>query len=379
MSATLTYNPLGADSVTFVCYDVRFWQRTLKRFGFETIAPPDRGAVDHQGIVAMAHGDVNVVLADPTSRERGPEITRSLVDHGDMQVSSAAILVDDGDRARRELSTLVDCSPLETVEDPLGRAKRFRVRLPYQSTVTWEIVERLERRPLPSGDSRWKSRAVDHFAIAVADLSQWESAYHSLGFETIYVPGKEIGGEHSAMKTAAVQRGGWVVALVEGVDRKLPSQVSTYARVHGDHAIQHAAIRFDNLRETLRELLARGVQLRLRRVRQDPAAPLAIEDVLHEGRDHSGPLLQCFTKPLARRPNPNNPELHEAGFFFELIQRIAPAKKAVSEGDEQPFHDPTVIGLYRSIESEEIDKDSGLLFADMGDYRFSEWLATVSG
>ena len=29
--------------------------------------------------------------------------------------------------------------------------------------------------------------------------------------------------------------------------------------------------------------------------------PLTLDDVLHEGKDHSGPLLQCFTKPLARR------------------------------------------------------------------------------
>ena len=372
MGAALTYSPLGIDAITFACYDVRFWEPALRRLGFETI-PSDREAAAQQGSVAMAHGDVRAVLVDPTTG--GAETSRFLVEHGDMQVLSTGILVEDVAQARQDLSTVVECSPVETVEDPLGGARRFRIVLPYPSTVTWQVVERLGGRPVAATDAQWKARAVDHFAIAVADLSQWEALYHSLGFETIYVPKSEIAGEHSAMKTVAVQRGGWVVALVEGVDREQPSQVSTYVRAHADHAIQHAAVRFDDLRATLRELLARGVQCRLQRLRQDPNAPAAIEDILHEGRDHSGPLLQCFTKPLARRPDLSNPEVYEGGFFFELIQRIAPVHKAGREG--QAFHDPTVIGLYRSIEYEELARDSGLIFSDMGDYRFPEWLANA--
>jgi|GEM_PF-7023350 len=370
MSAAFTYSPAGVDSITFACYSIGFWQPTLERFGFGVVQP-QKAKAEEQGVVALAHGDVRLLLIDPTNRARGAEVDDFLVEHGDMQVLSVAVLVDDAVKAQRELSMVVDCSSVESGEDAFGEAKRFRLTLPGPSTVTWLLVERPRQR-LPSADS-WKSRGVDHFAIAVPDLAQWEDVYHALGFETIYVPKEEIAGEHSGMKTVAVQRGGWVVALVAGVDKALPSQVSTYVRTHGQHAIQHAAIRFDNLREALRELMDRGVQFRLRRMRPDSTVPVVIDDVMHEGKDHSGPLLQCFTKPLARRPNPKDPAVSEAGFFFELIQRISAAKK--ESATAQAFHDPTVIGLYRSIEYEEIDQDSGLVFADIGGYRFSEWLA----
>lgn len=377
MGAALTYQPLGTDSITVACYDVRFWQQTLRRLGFETIAPPPGRGVAQDGMVALAHGDLNVLLIDPTHRDYGPDVAQFLALHGDMQVFRASVLVQDAARARQELATVTTCSPLETVEDPLGPARRFRLVLPQEGVLTWELVERTGPRHVLATDSWWKTRGVDHYAIGVTDLAPWERLYHSLGFETIYVPREEIAGEHSAMKTVAVQRGRWVVALVAGVDRTQPSQVTTYVKTHGNHAVQHAAVLFDDLRATLKELLARGVQFRLRRVRRDSTVPLAIDDIMHEGKDHSGPLLQCFTKPLARRPDPQNPAVYQAGFFFELIQRVASPQRAGEK--EQAFHDPTVIGLYRAIEYEELEKDSGLIFADMRGRGFSAWLQGHQG
>lgn len=366
MAARDVYNPIGVDSITFACYDTGFWQRILSRFGFEHVSPQGRGRA------LMAHGGVVAALIDPSHPQHGEQVRQFITEHGDMQVLAVAIRVDDAERARREISAALECSPLERTEDGRGAARTFALT-GTPGTVRWEIVEREGRASVASGDS-WKARAVDHFAIAVFDLDRWERLYHDLGFETIYVPGEEIAGGHSAMKTVAVQRGGWTVALVEGVDRDMPSQVSTYARSHGDHAIQHAAIRFDDLRATLHELLALGVQFRLRRLR-DPSAPLQLDDIMHAGKDHSGPLLQCFTKPLARRPDPRDPSAELAGFFFELIQRIPSEKKAAP--GEQAFHDPTVIGLYRSIENEELEGDTELVFRDIGDYRFREWLAAA--
>src|SRR5438132_2307735 len=101
------------------------------------------------------------------------------------------------------------------------------------------------------------------------------------------------------------------------------------------------------------------VNLRSRRRRSDARATMTLEDVLHEGKDHSGPLLQCFTKPLASRPSKGDGASAEGGVFFELIQRLAQARKV--EDGEQAFSDPTVIGLYRSIELEEIGKDAGAI------------------
>ncbi|MBI4337606.1 MAG: VOC family protein [Chloroflexi bacterium] len=369
MSAPLTYHPLGIDSVTFACQEVGFWQRTLARLGFQAVDPARRGA-DGQGTAAMTYGGLRVLLVDPTSTEHGPEVRRFLAEHGDMQLFSATILVTDAAKAWQELAGRVRCTPLKTILDPLGRARTFRLALPLQSTVSWGLAERLDGRPIATTPAPWQCRGVDHFAIAVRDLAPWRELYQGLGFETIYVPKKEILGEYSAMKTVALQRGGWVVALVEGVSRERPSQVSTYVGAHGDHAVQHIAIRFDDLRATLAELMGRGVQFRLRRVRQVSSAPIVVEDIMHEGKDHSGPLLQCFTKPLARRRSQIDPTAYQAGFFFELIQRMALPAKATAE--EQAFHDPTVIGLYRSIEHEEVEQDSGLVFADMEGYPFTK-------
>lgn len=366
MASSLAYNPLGTDSVAFACHDVRFWEGILARFGFERVSSASRRA-QREGLVAMAHGGLRALLVDPKNKEHGAQVGKFLADHGNMQVFSASILVDDAAKAREELSRVVGCSPVQTVEDPLGTTKGFRLRLHLDSASTWEVVERVEDKAQPPSPEPWRSLGVDHFAIAVRKLQEWVELYQSIGFETIYIPKDEIVGDHSGMRTAALQRGSWVVALVEGVDKELPSQVSTYWKTHGDHAIQHAAIRFRDLRSTLQELMGRGAQFRVRRVRPDPGAPLVIEDIMHEGRDHSGPLLQCFTKPLARRGDPKDPRSTQAGFFFELIQRVAaPARGA----EAQAFHDPTVIGLYRSIEQEELAKDSGLIFADMERYPF---------
>ncbi|MDA2922839.1 hypothetical protein MYX07_06275 [Patescibacteria group bacterium AH-259-L07] len=354
------FTPLRVDHIAFACYDSSFWQPIFERFGFETVSGGRNDGV------AMRHGNVRIVLIDPHHDER---LIPFLVKHGDLQVSYAAIEVDSLKAALKELNARGIqhiTMPLST-RDEFGTFKYMVLRMPFQEvTSEWMLVER-------EGEAQDTSEGLDHFAIGVRDLKKGEQFYHSLGFETIYEPEEgEIPGDYSSMETVALQRGNWVVALVKGVDKERLSQVSTYVGAHGDHAIQHAAIQFDNLPLTVGELDKRGTQFRLRRQKQDRKGDLT--DIIHEGEDHSGPLFQCFTKPWAYRQRLDDPTSHEGGFFFELIQRIESTKKAKTGA--QAFHDPTVIGLYRSIEYEEIENDTGRIFSDeiMGRYGFLEWL-----
>ena len=149
------------------------------------------------------------------------------------------------------------------------------------------------------------------------------------------------------MRTFALQRGGWTVALVEGVDRKRISQVSTYVEMHGNHSVHHAALLTKNLEGAVESLLARGIQFRLSRILSLPSDLITAKHILHRGEDYGGPLLQCFTKPFEKKNR-------RGGFFFELIERISSGK--IQKG-KQAFHDPTVIGLFESIEREEMAED----------------------
>jgi 4-hydroxyphenylpyruvate dioxygenase len=374
------FTPLGVDHIVFACYDRHFWQRVFERFGFKTV---HSAMTKSDRVVPMVHGNVRILLVDPDSTflyDAREKITRFLLDHGDMQVFASAISVDDIKGAIAELTnrgqkiedTFVTYDKFEW---NLRAIHGFTLHLPFASAVTWQLVERVQKAQAHS--LYLKSQGVDHFAIGVQNLKQWEDFYHSLGFETIYAPPHDrIKGEYSGMKTVAMQRDGWVVALVEGVDSNdLPSQVTTYVKAHGDHAIQHAAIGFSDLYATFEELRKRQVQFRLRRAK-NPGANLEANDVIHVGEDHSGPLFQCFTKPWARRGGEDDPNMSQSGFFFELIQRISTARKAEAL-ESQAFDDRTVIGLFNSIEREQVENDTTLVFPDerMENYRFQGWLA----
>lgn len=369
------FEVIGVDLITLVCYDRHFWREKLERFGFDVVRPFERVKEEYYG-TAMTHGASRFLLIDPTNKGYSEELVREfIIDYGDMQVFSVAIEVSDIGRAVDELlekkeNFLEDCAH-GIEEDVFGRFERLCLCMPEESVAAWTLVKRssTQNESFRLGEV-WKSTGVDHFAIAVDNLDKFIHCYTALGFKTIYVPKVPIEGRYSGMKTIAMRRGPWTVALVEGEDRVHSSQVSTYRNVHGNHSIQHIALGFKNLPLTLEELRKRETVFRLRRVR-DNDSTFTLDDIMHQGEDHSGALLQCFTKPWARK-------LHEGtlkgGLFFELIQRFE--RGGVMEGNTQAFHDPTVIGLYESIEREELCGASDLIFPQkfMQGYRFSEWL-----
>ena len=374
------------DHMIFACYDRRFWRKQLERFGFTPLYPAMPASsyayeVDRYWGTAMTFGGVKILLVDQeNSAYRKGLIRDLLLKSGDMHMFSAAVLVDRIWTASREWSKEgLNPHPLGDVEGhPFKVAGGFTLDFPYPSPFFWQFVSKRhdECRSL-SNDISWQPVGVDHFAVAVDNLTRWIAEYQAMGFKIIYEP-EEIRGEYSGMKTVALRRDGVVVALVEGVDGVQPSQVSTYRRAHGDHSVQHAALLFKDLPLSVREFLRRGVRFRFRKSGFDPFRP-DLDCIIHQGCDYSGSLLQAFTKPLARRgPTAEvgpGARKFKGGFFWEVNQR---GVSVVQETSGELFYDPTVIGLYRSIELEEMQDDASLLFPESltEGYRFDEWDAT---
>lgn len=295
--------------------------------------------------------------------------------HGDLQIYCVSIEVDSLRAAEEELRMRglhYTAIPFPVRDEFGSHTCMFISKFSRNVTFGWWLIERKESKDKALDKGSLKSKGLDHFAIGVRDFKKGTALYHSLGLEIIYKPKKEIAGDYSGMKTVALRRGNWVVALVEGVNKERASQVSTYVNAYGDHAIQHAAIQFDNLPLTVGEFDKCGVQFRLRRQKLEGKDDFT--HIINEGEDHSRPLLQCFTKPWAYRQCLNDPASHKGGFFFELIQRGESTKK--EKTGAQAFDDRTVISLYNSIELEEIENDTKRIFSDkiMQGYGFVEWL-----
>ncbi len=344
------FEAIGIDHITFAVYDREYWKRILERIGFAS-----RPTTEERYKTSLSWGGVNVELVSPIPGYHYHDSIRNFLKrNGEMQVYSVAVRVDDLLKANLEFvnrghytSAEISVSP-----DAWGPASRLAIDTPHlESEVNWELVQRPPKfKPETICRDTLAPVAVDHLALAVKNLKKWESFYHALGFKTIYAPPDDlIHGEYSGMKTVAVRRGGWTVALVEGTDGERISQVSAYADAHGNHSVQHAALRFEELPPALAELQEKGARFRFRKVEANLRGDLS--DIMHEGKDHSGRLLQAFTEPF-----------NQGGFFFETIQRLP--EKATVEETRDAFDDGTVIGLYESIENEEISGSAGLIFPE---------------
>src|SRR5207244_7219807 len=96
------------------------------------------------------------------------------------------------------------------------------------------------------------------------------------------------------MDTVVVQRGNAKIALMQGNDKAVKSQITEFIEKYGQ-GVQHVAIEVDDIEAVCREGEEHGVQF---------SGPLK------EGRDGFGPLKQRITHAL----------FPEDGVFFELTQ-----------------------------------------------------------
>lgn len=167
-----------------------------------------------------------------------------------------------------------------------------------------------------------ESMGIDHITLCVGNLEAAEYLFTKvLGFEVIW-SARDVGSDKSSMDTVVVQRGSAKIALMQGRDKVVKSQINEFIERYGQ-GVQHVAVEVDDIEAVCREWEAHGVKF---------SGPLK------EGRDGFGPLKQRFTYPL----------FPGSGVFLELTQR--------KHGDEQSvtFVRGTVEALYKDIERDQI-------------------------
>jgi len=163
-----------------------------------------------------------------------------------------------------------------------------------------------------------QATGIDHITLCVENLDAAEFLFNKiLGFEVIW-SARDVGSDKSSMDTVVVQRGNAKIALMQGRDKVMKSQISEFIEKYGQ-GVQHFALEVDDIDAVCREWEAHGVKF---------SGPVK------EGRDGFGPLKQRFTYPL----------FPGSGMFIELTQRRYGDEKA------KTFVRSTVESLYQDIE-----------------------------
>ncbi|HEV8328739.1 MAG TPA: VOC family protein [Nitrospiraceae bacterium] len=163
-----------------------------------------------------------------------------------------------------------------------------------------------------------QATGIDHITLCVENLDAAEFLFNKiLGFEVIW-SARDVGSDKSSMDTVVVQRGNAKIALMQGRDKVMKSQISEFIEKYGQ-GVQHFALEVDDIDAVCREWEAHGVKF---------SGPVK------EGRDGFGPLKQRFTYSL----------FPGSGMFIELTQR--------QHGDEKAktFVRSTVESLYQDME-----------------------------
>jgi methylmalonyl-CoA/ethylmalonyl-CoA epimerase len=164
---------------------------------------------------------------------------------------------------------------------------------------------------------------IDHVTLCVKNLDAAEYLFTKiLGFEVIW-SARDVGSDKSSMDTVVVQRGSAKVALMQGRDKVVKSQISEFIEKFGE-GVQHVAVEVDDIEAVSGEWEGHGVKF---------SGPIK------EGRDGFGPLKQRFTYPL----------FPGSGVFLELTQREQAGEQA------RTFVRGTVESLYKDIERDQIE------------------------
>ena len=162
---------------------------------------------------------------------------------------------------------------------------------------------------------------IDHITLCVENLEAAEFLFTKiLGFDVLW-SARDVGSDQSSMDTVVVQRGRARIALMQGRDKAMKSQINDFIDKYGQ-GVQHFAIEVDDIEAASREWEAQGVRF---------SGPVK------EGRDAFGPLKQRFTQPI----------FPASGLFIELIQREHAGEKA------RTFVRSTVESLYKDIERDQ--------------------------
>jgi len=303
-------------------------------FGFSRTAysGPETGVRDRASYV-LEQGKVRFVFTTPLHPE-GP-IADHIRRHGD-GVADIALEVEDADAGYRFAVGRGGVSAYEPrdLRDDHGGVRVSGVRT-YGDTVHSLVARNGYGGPFLPGfvasdvpGTPTGILKVDHIVgnVELGRMDAWAEYYEKVfGFyRFLSFDDKDISTEHSALMSKVMSSGSGLIKfpLNEPAPALKKSQIEEYLDFYVGPGVQHIALLTADIRATVGELRARGVEfLEVPRTYYDelwdrvgkidePMDEIADMGILVD-RDEDGYLLQLFTKPVEDRPT----------VFYEVIQR----------------------------------------------------------
>ena len=101
---------------------------------------------------------------------------------------------------------------------------------------------------------------IDHMTLCVKNLAAAEYLFTKiLGFDVIW-SARDVGSDKSSMDTVVVQRGDAKIALMQGRNKEVKSQICEFIDKYGE-GVQHIAIEVDDIDAVSREWEAHGSKI----------------------------------------------------------------------------------------------------------------------
>src|SRR5690606_32881004 len=309
----------------------------MSAFGFQAIAysGPETGVKDRASYV-VRQNKLTFVLTTPIRGEN--PIADHIYKHGD-GVKSLSLRVGDATKAWEETTKRGAKSYMQPVrlKDDDGEVVMSGIHT-YGDTVHLFIERKNYNGAFMPGYRAWSNPHfkptdtgllyVDHCVGNVGwnQMNPWVKFYEDvMGFKNILsFDDEDISTEYSALMSKVMSSGNGYVKfpINEPAEGKKKSQVEEFLEFYNGEGVQHVALATNNIVETVRILMSRGVEFlkvpttyyddlisRVGQIDED-IEPLKELGILVD-RDNEGYLLQLFSKPVQDRPT----------LFFEIIQR----------------------------------------------------------
>lgn len=304
--------------------------------GFQPLAYAglSTGLKDRESYV-LVQDKIRLVLTTPLIGNT--EIGRHIDLHGD-GVKAVALWVDDAKSAFEETTKRGAEPVFEPVveSDEHGTVVRSAIKT-YGDTIHVFVERKAYNGIFLPNFTAWNPsyrptelglKYVDHMVGNVGwnEMNQWTAFYENvMGFsQLVSFDDKDISTEYTALMSKVMSNGNGRIKfpINEPAEGKKKSQIEEYLDFYGGAGVQHIAVATDNILETVRGMMARGVEFLqvpsnyydtlLERVGEidEEIESLRTLNILVD-RDEEGYLLQIFTKPVVSRPT----------VFFEIIQR----------------------------------------------------------
>lgn len=327
-------------------------------FGFQSLAyaGPETGVKDRASYV-LVQDKIRLVLTTPMKSDH--PISEHIKKHGD-GVKVLALWVDDAVKSFEE-TTKRGAKPYkepETIKDEHGEVTISGIYT-YGETIHMFVDRTKYNGPFMPGYEKWESKYnpaptglkyVDHCVgnVGWGRMNETVKWYEDvMGFANILTfDDKQITTEYSALMSKVMSNGNGYVKfpINEPAEGKKKSQIEEYLDFYEGEGVQHIAVATDDIRKTVKDLTARGVEFldtpdtyyedlldRVGEIDEEVASLRELKILVD--RDEEGYLLQIFTKPIEDRPT----------LFFEIIQRKG----------AQSFGAGNFKALFESIEREQ--------------------------